>query len=265
MIVTQKNSKYLGLIREIALTDFKLKYQGSFLGYLWSLVKPLMLFLVLYVVFAKILKIGGSIPSYPIYLLLGIVIWGFFSELTSVSLAAIVSSGDLIRKVYFPRIVLVIARGITALLTFVLNLIVVFLFMAYLHIIPSTSAVFAGLILFELFILAVGVSFFLSALFVKYRDVSHIWEVFMQAFFYATPIIYPLNLVPEKYSPFLVLNPLAQIIQDFRYMLVTHQTETAWSLLPIWLLWIPYTLPVVIFALGYSYFNKSASKFAEEV
>lgn len=131
-----ESRKYSYLIRELALTDFKLKYQGSILGYLWSLVKPLMLFTVLYFVFTQILKIGGSIEHYPVYLLLGVVMWGFFAELTSISLGSIVERGALIRKVYFPRIILVVSRGFTSLLTFLLNLIVVFVFLVVQKITP---------------------------------------------------------------------------------------------------------------------------------
>ncbi|MFA5197266.1 MAG: ABC transporter permease [Patescibacteria group bacterium] len=265
MSIKNKNYKYLGLIKELALTNFKLKYQGSVLGYLWSLVKPLMLFVVLYFVFTRIFRVGGSIEHYPIYLLLGVVLWGFFSELTAVSLGSIVQSGDLIRKVYFPRMVLVISTGVTSLITLLLNLIIVFIFMAFLKVIPSFSSLLFVAILFELFVLTIGVSFFLSALFVKFRDVAHIWEVILAVLFYATPILYPLSLVPNKIALVMLLNPAAQIIQDARYLLVTHQTATAWNSLALQYVWIPYVLPFVIFALGYRYFNKAAAKFAEEV
>ena len=124
--MNMEKKNYLELTKELAITDFKLKYQGSVLGYFWSLAKPIMFFLVLYLVFAKFLKIGGSIEHYPAYLLLGVVLWGFFAELTAMSLGAIVSKGDLIRKVFFPRIILVVSGSMTALMTFSLNLIAVF-------------------------------------------------------------------------------------------------------------------------------------------
>lgn len=261
----KKNNSYIGLIKELALTDFKLKYQGSFLGYLWSLAKPLMLFAVLYFVFTRFFKLGTSIEHYPIYLLLGVVIWGFFTEITAGSLDSIVSKGELIRKIYFPRIVLVISRGITSLLTFMLNLIAVFIFIAATGIDLNWKILFFPLIILELFILTVGISFFLSSLFVKFRDVSHIWEVVLQALFYATPILYPLSLVPENISKFLILSPVAQIIQDARYVLITNQASTAWNTLNWKYVWIPYSLPFVVFILGLIVFNRSAAKFAEEV
>lgn len=260
-----ENTKYFELVRELALTDFKLKYQGSVLGYLWSLVKPLMLFLILYFVFTRVFKLGDSIPHYPVYLLLGVVIWGFFAEVTATSLDAIVSRGDLIRKIYFPRIVLVISRSITSLLTFLLNLIVALIFMLVIGTEVHLNAILFPLLIVELFTLAIGIGLILSALFVKFRDISHIWEVVLQGLFYATPILYPLSLVPEPFNKIIMLNPVAQIIQDSRYLLVTPQTQTAWQIMGPKFFIIPYILPFVILIVGYKIFEKSAAKFAEEV
>ena len=123
-----RNKFYINLIKELAITDFKLKYQGSVLGYVWSLIKPLAYFGVLYIVFTKIFKLGDSIPYYPIYLLLGVILFGFWADATSMAMNSIVSRGELIRKVYFPRIVLVIASSITSIITLFLNLIVCFCF-----------------------------------------------------------------------------------------------------------------------------------------
>ncbi|MEK7817355.1 MAG: ABC transporter permease, partial [Actinomycetota bacterium] len=113
----KKTFKYWGLVRELTLTDFKLKYQGSLLGYLWSLAKPLMLFGVLLVVFTKFFRLGGTIPNYPVYLLLGVVLWTYFVESTFSTMSSIVGRGDLLRKVYCPRIILPISTSMTALVT----------------------------------------------------------------------------------------------------------------------------------------------------
>jgi ABC-2 type transport system permease protein len=259
------NKNYIGLTKELSLTDFKLKYQGSVLGYLWSLVKPLMLFVVLYLVFTKVFRVGDSMPHFPVYLLLGVVMWGFFSEITATSLDAIVNKGDLIRKIYFPRIVLVISRGVTSLITFVLNLLIVLVFIIFKGGDIRFESIFFVLLIVELFILAIGVGLFLSALFVRYRDLSHIWEIVLQAAFYATPILYPLSLVPTPYNQLLMLNPVAQIIQDSRYLLITDQTQTVWQIMSFKFYVIPYLLPFVVLFFGYKLFNKSATKFAEEV
>lgn len=263
--MNQNSKNYVGLIKELALTDFKLKYQGSVLGYLWSLLKPLMVFLVLYFVFTKFLRLGTSIEHYPTYLLLGIVIWGFFTEITATSVDAIVSKGDLIRKIYFPRIVLVISRGLTALITFCLNLTIVLLFILLTGIPVHLKAIFFPLVVLELFVLTTGISLIISSLFVKFRDLSHIWEVGLQVLFYATPILYPVSLVPIRISKLLMLNPVAQEIQDARYLLVTRQSATAIGVLGWKFGWIPYAIPIVTLVIGYYFFQRSAAKFAEEI
>ena len=220
---------------------------------------------VLYIVFTRVFKVGGSIPHYPVYLLLGVVIWGFFTEITAMSLGAIVGKGDLIRKVYFPRIVLVVSGGVSSLITFLLNLIVVFFFMWFTHAEFNPYSPLFILLIIELFILSIGVSLILSSLFVRFRDLSHIWEIILMGMFYATPILYPLTLVPSPYNKLIMLSPVAQIIQDSRYLLVTPQTQTAWSIMNARYYIIPYLLPFIILIVGYVLFEKSAAKFAEEV
>ena len=260
----QYNSKnYLGLIKELALTDFKLKYQNSFLGYLWSLISPFSYFVVLYLVFTKIFKVGAGIPHYPIYLLLGVMIFSFWNEATAIAMGSIVSKGDLIRKVYFPRMVLVISSTLTSLITFVLNmsaLIVLALFTGVRF--GPTSLIFILLTL-ELYIFIMGVSFYLAALFVKFRDIGHIWGVANQILFYATPIVYPLVMVPNRFAKIIVLSPLTQIIQDSRTVLIgvaAPSTRDYWST-GIW----PFLLIIFIFISGYFLFQNMAAKFAEEV
>lgn len=256
---------YSGLIRELSFTDFKLKYQGSFFGYLWSLAKPLMFFGALYLVFTKFFKLGDAVPNYPVYLLLGVVLWSYFTEATFSSMGSIVGKGDLIRKVYFPRIILTISTSITALLTLVLNLIIVSLFLFAGKVILGINAFAFPLLLIEFFILTSGVSLFLAALYVKFRDIAHIWEVGTNILFYATPIIYPLSFVPERIGKILLLSPIAQIIQDSRYVLVTKDAGLVFNILPFPYKYVPYVLPIIIFITGYLFFQKQAAKFAEEV
>ncbi len=257
---------YMGPVKEIALTDFKLRYQGSFLGYIWSLMKPVLMFSVLYFVFTSVFRIGGKIENYPVYLLLGIVFWEFFVETTSGAMDAIVSRGDLIRKIYFPRIILIISRIITALLTFGLNLIAVLIFMVVMKVdFLSFKILWLPFIIIELVFFVMGIAFILNALYVKFRDIGHIWDVSTRALFYATPILYPLTLVPANIGKFMMLNPLAQIIQDVRYILITEQTQRASDFLVWKHVWIPYAIPFVAFGVGLYFFEKSAAKFAEEV
>ncbi len=249
------------------ITDFKLRYQGSVLGYAWSLLRPLFLFVILYLVFVQGLKVGGTIPHFPIYLLLGIVLWNFFGEMTSQSLSSIVNRGDLIRKIRIPRWIIVLSSSISALINLGLNLLVVVLFMTFNDVEISRSAIFFPIILLEIYIFALGVSLFLSAAFVKFRDVSYIWELILQAGFYATPLLYPLDIVKNvSIQKLMLLNPMAQAIQDARSMLVTKETITiaeaydspAARLISLGII-------AVVFIVGILYFKREARHFAENL
>jgi ABC-2 type transport system permease protein len=256
------------LLRELVVTDFKLRYQGSVLGYAWSLLKPLFLFAIMYVVFGLLVKLG-SIEHYAVYLLLGIVLWTFFAEATNQGLSSIVSRGDVIRKVNFPKYIIVLSTTISALVNLVLNLVIVAVLMIFNGVELHLSALLLPFYIVEIYILALGLAFFLSALNVKFRDTSHIWEIVMQAAFYATPIIYPLSIVVEKsemVAKFLMLNPVAQAIQDARYSLITHDTTTIWSLFRNgWYALIPFMVVAIVFIIGTLYFKKHSKNFAESI
>jgi ABC-2 type transport system permease protein len=255
------------LLAELVRTDFKLRYQGSALGYAWSLLRPLLLFVILYVVFVRFLKIGGSIPHYPIYLLLGIVIWNFFTEMTVQSLGSIVGRGDLIRKISIPRWIIVLSSSLSALINLLLNLIVVAIFMVFNHVDLYKTILLLPLVLAEVYVFALGLSLFLAAAFVKYRDIGYIWEVILQAGFYMTPILYPLSQIPNlTLQKLLLLNPMAQAIQDARYAVVTHETITAHRIFDSgWYALIPFVIVVLALLLGVTYFRKRSKHFAEDI
>ena len=256
------------LLRELVVTDFKLRYQGSVLGYAWSLLKPLFLFAIMYVVFGVLIRLG-SIEHYAVYLLLGIILWTFFSEATNQGLGSIIGRGDLIRKISFPKYIIVLSTTISALINLTLNLVIVGVLMAMNGVEIHASIALFPLYIIELYIFALGLAFFLSALNVKYRDTSHIWEIIMQAAFYATPIIYPLTLVIEKSelaAKVLLMNPVAQAIQDARYALITNETDTLSSLFgsPLFTL-IPVAIVLAVFIGGVLYFRKNSKYFAENI
>jgi ABC-2 type transport system permease protein len=255
------------LLAELVRTDFKLRYQGSVLGYAWSLLRPLLLFVILYLVFVRMLKFGNKIEHFPVYLLLGIVMWNFFQEMTTRSLTSIVERGDLIRKISIPRWIIIFSSSISALINLLLNMVVVVALMAINHVSLLGTAIWLPLILAEVYIFAAGLSLFLSAAYVKYRDVSYIWEVIMQAAFYLTPIIYPISLITSlKLQKLMFLNPMTQAIQDARYATVSHQTITAHQLFNGgWLMLIPYLIVAVSFIVGISYFRKQSKYFAENI
>lgn len=262
----RRRSHSLILLREFVVTDFKLRYQSSVLGYVWSLLRPMALFIILYFIFVKFLRIGSDIQNMPIYLLLGIVLWNFFSEVTNGGVGAIVGRGDLIRKVNFPKYVIVLSGSISALINLIFNLIIVTIFLAISQPSISLDILLLPLLFIELFVLAVSVAFLLSALFVRLRDVNYIWEVFMQAFFYATPILYPLSLVPLSVAQILLLNPLAQIIQDIRYILVTPQAQTIGAAYQNeWMRLIPILIVILIALIAWRYFVSHQDSFAEDI
>ena len=252
------------LIRQLAITDFKIKYQGSIIGYAWSLVKPLAMFGVLYLVFTMFVKIGSSTQNYALYLLIGVVLWTYFADATLTSMRSISDKGDMMRKVYFPRIAIVISASISSVITLLLSLVVVFIFIVAAGITPGWNALWFIPLLLELFVLCIALAFILSALFIKYRDVGHIWELALQLLFYASAIIYPLNIVPVRFQKIILLNPITQIVQDARFFLVSKETITAKQILPAPLELIPYLIPFVLLIAGYFYFEKAAKNFAEE-
>jgi ABC-2 type transport system permease protein len=255
------------LLKQLVKTDFKLRYQGSALGYVWSLLRPLFMFAILYAVFGVFLKAKGHIPHYPVYLLLGIVLWNYFTEVTSGSVAAIVGKGDLLRKINFPKYVIILAGSLSAFINLILNFIVIGILMAATGVSLTWSALYIIPLIAELFVVSLALAFFLSALYVRFRDVTYIWEVILQAAFYATPILYPLSYVPHSVAKLMLLNPMAQIIQDGRHSLVTPKAQiisTFWGG-DKWIWAIPLTLTAIMVVLATTYFRSRSKYFAEEV
>ena len=261
------------LLRELVKTDFKLRYQGSMLGMAWSVLKPLMLFAVMYVVFVRFLRFGAGIPHFAVSLLLAQTLWAFFQEATSQGMQAIVGRGDLLRKLKFPKYIVVVSSTVSALINLVISLFVVLIFMIVNGVEFRPTILLFPLVVVELYIFALGIAFLLSTMFVRFRDIGHIWDVIMQAWFYATPIIYPLTqLITVGWLSVaklvLMLNPIAQIIQDARYLVVTTQTETIWGLVgqQCWLLkLIPLLIIAVVLLVGVTIFRRRSPYFAEEL
>lgn len=255
------------LLKQLVITDFKLRYKGSVLGYAWSVLKPLFMFLVLYLVFAVILKTGAGVPNFPIYLLLGIVLWGFFTEMTQQSLGSIVGRGDLIRKIRIPRWLIVVSSSVSALISLAINLLVVVIFAVFYGMDFTATSLFLPVYIIEIYLFALGLSLFLSALFVRFRDVSYIWEVLIQAGFYATPILYPITLITSPgLQQIVFLNPLAHAIQGARNVAVTPTTVTiSEAFSNKFAVLIPITIVFAALLLGVWYFRKEAKTFAENI
>lgn len=263
--ITSKNN--MVLLKELVITDFKLRYQGSVLGYAWSLLRPLFLFLILYVVFVKFLRLGGDIPHFPVYLLLGIVMWNFFAEITSQGTSSIVNRSDLIRKIKIPRWIIIVSTSISAVLNFILNLVVILVFIVTNKVSLTLGYFYFPIFAIEIYLFALGISLWLSALYVKYRDITYIWEIVLQGLFYLSAIIFPLSLVKQVWlQKIILINPIAQSIQSSRYYLISNKTVTFTSVYQNkWLLLVPVTLILIILISGVIYFKKESKYFAENL
>lgn len=259
------------LLMELVKTDFKLRYQGSILGILWSVLKPLMLFVVMYFVFVKFLKITDpSIPNYAITLLLGLSLWSFFTESTSLGMNSIVARGDLMRKINFPKYIVILSSMASALISLSINLVVVLIFALFAGVKFHWTVLLVPFNIILLFAVAFGMALILATLYVKFRDIAHIWEVVVQVLVYSMPIMYPLSLIMKvqiaglSIANLIMLNPIALAIQDIRHNLIAHETPTFWTLFtnPFFVI-IPISITVFLVVFGMLYFNKNSKKFAE--
>ena len=195
----------------------------------------------------------------------GVIFWNFFIEATTQGSLAVVSRGDLIRKISIPRYLLVISSSVSALINLGLSLVVLFVFALISGIMPDIQWLLIIPLVIEMFALTLGISFLLSTLYVKFRDISYIWEVFLQVGFYASAIIFPLSSVPIKYHAILFLNPIVQIIQDARYIIATHTSVTIWSTVNSFAIFIPFVVIAIIAVIGGLYFKRRSKYFAEDI
>ncbi len=270
--------RFWHLTFNIALTQWKLRFFGSALGYLWQLVRPLLLFLVLYVFFTKVAKVGDvkgadhrEYQFYGAQLLASIVLFTFFGEATSGAVRSVVDNEALVRKIQFPRLAIPLSVVLLACFNLTLNLIVVTVFSLIAGVTPTITWLEVPAIIALLIVLSTGIAMLLSALFVYFRDVQPIWEVLTQVIFYASPIIIPIAAVQLTLSPTLLhiymLNPLAVIFQQFRHAFVTHQTPSAAALIGSTGLSIlePVAIVLAIFAVGFWTFNRIAPAVAEDL
>ena len=258
------------VFKELVKTDFQLRYQGSFLGMVWSVLKPLMLFAVMYVVFVKFLKFSDGTPTFPISLLCGTCLWQFFTESTSMGMRSIVDRGDLLRKIHFPNYIIVAATTMGSMISLAINLGVVILFGFFAHAHYTWRVITVIPSILQLYAISLGVALLLGSLYVYFRDIGHIWDVILQALFYATPIIYPLSMVQKNpefswAADFMMLMPTTQTIMDIRHNLLSPEyVPTIWTVVDNKILClIPYVLSVLVLWLGVHVFRKYSAKFAE--
>ena len=251
----------------IAAAEFKLKYSGSALGYVWSVVKPLALFTVLYLVFGRVFRLNELSEYYPVSLLIGIVLFTFFADATTLALVSIVVRDTLIRKLAFPRIIVPTSTMLTAGMTFLINLTVVIGFIAYKRIPPQPDWILILPLLAELAAFTLGIGLLLAALFVRLRDLQQVWELVLTLFFYATPILYPVGFLPPWGRKIIFLNPFAQILQDMRALLLypdkPENLVTAATAFGTFGRLVPISIALGTLVFGYLFFRREEPWFAE--
>jgi len=250
----------------LAITEFKLRYFGSFLGYFWTLMRPLLLFGVLYFVFTQVVRFGDGVAYYPLYLLMAVVLWTYFSEVVIQSVRCLVNRERLIRKIRFPRMVVPLSVALTSAFTLGTNLLALFAFVLASGVTPRLSWLELPVLLVVLVAFATGVAMLVSALFVRFRDIEPISQVGLQLLFYGSPVIYVIAQLPDSAERFMAASPVAAVITEMRYALIDPAAPTAADTLggPVFVL-VPLAIAAGVFALGLWVFNREAPFIAENL
>lgn len=258
--------RVLSLAWALAFTDWKLRFYGSALGYVWALVRPFAFFGVVYFVFTEIAHLGEGVKYYGAYILISMVLFQFFGEITNSSVTCLVARENLLRKMRFPRLVIPLAVVITALLNLSMTLVAVMIFAILAGVTPHWGWLELPLLVGLLAVFASGVGMLLSVLFIRYRDVQPIWEVFSQMLFYASPILYVATIVPEEFQRPYLANPLAAIFTEMRHAVLDPSAAGAAEAIGGWpRLLIPLGIIAVSVALGIWAFRREAPRIAEHL
>ena len=261
--------RFFDLLWLMSVTEFKRAYFGTVLGYLWSLIRPLMLFGVLLFVFTQVFRVGSEhVEHYAVLLLLGIVLFTFFQEATSISVTSVVAQEGVVRKTQFPRLVIPIATVLTGIFNLCINLVVVLAFVFAFGVDPVWTWLLFPLAVAFLFVLTAAISIGLSALYVRFRDVAIIWTVAAQVLFYATPILYPIDFKESAtFEHLMMISPLAVIFEQVRvWVLAEPEAPTAVEAAGGWLGLLPAAaIFVVVCALGAWIFKREAPRIAEDL
>jgi ABC-2 type transport system permease protein len=258
--------RFWDLLYLMSVTEFKRTYFGTVLGYVWSLLRPLLLFAVLLFVFTQVIRIGSDVTNYPVLLLFNVVVFGFFQEGTTLSVNSVVAQEGIVRKTQFPRLVIPMSIVLTALFNFAANLIVVVIFLLAYGVDPQWTWLLFPFVLAAMIVITGAVSMLLSALYVRYRDVAIIWSVAVTALFYATPVLYPFELVPDRFRELVALNPLTPLFIQLRRWIIDPNAPGAAAAVGGWTdLIAPAVIFVAICALAVWVFNREAPRVAEEL
>ena len=250
----------------LAVTEWRLKFYGSFLGYLWSLARPFALFGVIYLVFSEFANLGDNVPGYAVYILFSLVLFQFFGEITTGSVMSLVARENMLRKIRFPALVIPLSIALTALFNLGMTLVAVVLFAVASGIYPTWSWLELPLLVAVLLVFASGLGMLLSVLYVRFRDVSPIWDVISQALFYASPVLYVATMVPAAFQRAYLSNPIASVLTEMRAAIVDPNAPHVWNAIgePVRIL-VPIGIVVVAVGLGTWVFRREAPRIAENL
>jgi len=258
--------RFFDLLLLISVTDFKKTYFETALGYVWSLIRPLILFAVLLFVFTQIFRIGSQVENYPVLLLLNIVVFGFFQEATMAAVGSVVGREGIVRKTQFPRLVIPLSTVLTSFFNLCLNLVVVLVFLLAFQVEPTWTWLLFPVAILLLMVITTAVSMIVSVLYVRFRDVSIIWTLLATVLFYATPVLYPIEAVPEQYGFLIRINPLTPIFEQMRTWVVDPSAPGALTSAGGWLGLLP---AIAIFAsvcvIAVWLFRREAPRIAEDL
>lgn len=242
------------------INDFRIKYRNTLLGYFWSILEPLLLFIILYVVYSlRIFRF--TVINYPLFLLTGIIIYHFFSQSTKEGLKSIVQKTNIIQNLKLPLSTIIISSMLHSIITLLINLSILIIFMVITN--PTiyfyNVLLYLPLIIFISIILFIGISFILSSIMVKWRDIMFLWGVFVRLMFWITPILYPLSIIPKNFQKYFLYNPLTIIIGELRNILILNGQPNLINILYLGI------SSFIILILGYLFFNKISKNIAEVI
>jgi ABC-2 type transport system permease protein len=236
------------------------------MGYLWSVIKPLSYFAVLWIVFGRIFRFAGT-ENYALYLLIGIVLYTFTIDATGLAFPSLTKSSTILRKLPFPPLVIPVSVTLTAGITFLVNLVAVTLFVLVSNVTPEVDWLLIPLLLLELYAFVLGLGLILATLFVRFRDISQIWELMSQLLVFATPVMYPITILPLWAIKLAYLNPLVQVMQDVRALVIgtTADYETITSVYGAGARLVPIGISLAALIGGLLFFRREAPTFPERV
>jgi ABC-2 type transport system permease protein len=260
---------YLRVLRVVGAIDFKAKYTDAALGYVWSIVKPLAYFGVLWLVFAHLLRTENQTEDFTLFLLVGILLFLFFVDAVSAMLPSIVEGGATLRRLAFPPIMVPLSASVAIAITFGLNASVFAVFAAVQGVEPRLEWLLVAPLLAELYVFTLGLGLLLSALFVRFRDISQVWELAAQLLFFASAIFYPIGILPGWAQKVAFLNPFVQIMQDIRHALLgasgPNDLTAADVLAGAGGRLIPLAIVAFVFVAALAFFRREGRYFAERL